>query len=749
MRNETFGRLLKAAIGSIVAHEGKTAPVVEEELGNFMGVSGASIQRYKAGHIPPESRSIEILATAGVQRGYLNQTWLKAFLRTSGYTAQEQLIKKLFGVIFTPEQHHANKPVYSNLPAPTYTRFIPREAAYNAVIEGLGQRCAAVVLISLGGMGKTSLAREIAAHCLEPEAIIYFQAVIWVSDYDRPGTTTLETVLNEIAFTLDYPGLVYLDSQTRQREVDRLLRHQRVLLVLDNCETITDIALLDWLVRIPEPSKALITSRENFSQFRRSGWLVELEGMTRSEAHEFLRARAQALKLNRLITDLSQFEPVLQVTGGNPKALDLSLGYLKFSGQTLEQIMRSIEAAQGEIFDDLFSQSWEMLDEAARQMLLAMPLFYSSVAGPALLHTAGVAGSQFASLVNRLRELALVETQQPDINTPPRYALHPLVRAFVGGKLDRQPNFAQAARQRQVEWYIELAEKVGYCWDDLGRLNLLDPEKETIHALVKWCLEQKRYDWLFRLACGVDYYYYIRGLWQDEPGISELRVIAAQQLDDRVETVKALAYHIQMLCRRDRLEEAQKYLEQLRTSTQDLFLPEAVNFDLEYTTGLYLLSCEEYEQANSTWQKAVTLAANLSVRDYAVSRGWLALCFYRCGQRDEAARLWQAILQDAAEGGFERGIVSSHLGLARIHLDQTKYEQTLEHLAAAQELASSYQDRSAAAEIEYLYTLYYRQTDNKPLARRHCLEALDLFKRLGRPKEYAEVAQLLSEIETI
>ena len=44
--NETFGRLLRGAINSIAAYEGKTAAVVEEELGAAIGLSGATIQRY-------------------------------------------------------------------------------------------------------------------------------------------------------------------------------------------------------------------------------------------------------------------------------------------------------------------------------------------------------------------------------------------------------------------------------------------------------------------------------------------------------------------------------------------------------------------------------------------------------------------------------------------------------------------------------------------------------------------------------
>jgi hypothetical protein len=73
-RSQSFGRLLKGAINSSAAYEGKTAPSIEDELGAQIGVAGTAIQRYKAGHLSPEPRAIQILAEAAVRRGFLSTT---------------------------------------------------------------------------------------------------------------------------------------------------------------------------------------------------------------------------------------------------------------------------------------------------------------------------------------------------------------------------------------------------------------------------------------------------------------------------------------------------------------------------------------------------------------------------------------------------------------------------------------------------------------------------------------------------
>src|SRR5215211_2498219 len=108
-RSETFGRLLKGAINSIAAYEGKTAPAIEDELGEQIGVAGSTIQRYKAGYLPNEPRAVQILAEAAVRRGYLSRPWLQRFLQAARYPNPDAFTGQLadaFGQAVPPSDTH-------------------------------------------------------------------------------------------------------------------------------------------------------------------------------------------------------------------------------------------------------------------------------------------------------------------------------------------------------------------------------------------------------------------------------------------------------------------------------------------------------------------------------------------------------------------------------------------------------------------------------------------------------------------
>jgi hypothetical protein len=406
--------------------------------------------------------------------------------------------------------------------------------------------------------------------------------LVWVSDKDRPGTTNLSVVLDEIARTLDYPGFIQFEHDEKRREVENLLRRQHVLIVVDNFETITDSTLLAWLQNLSDPSKVLLTAREYRHEFRRGGWLVELRGMTDAEAREFINERLHMLRIEKLVNDQTQLEPLLATTGGNPKAIEIALGLVKHERRSLQAVVDDLYAARGELFNDLFTRAWALLDEAVQPVLLVKTFFLASASSEALAATADVQGYAFERAIERLTDLALLDIQQEDLNSQPRYTLHPLVRAFAGARLVEQPGFESDARIRWMLWYTQLVEQVGYCWDELDKLALLDPEQEAIHTVVQWALQHEYYMATLQLAKGSSYYHYARGLWDKNASIYLAGAQAAHHLAQIADEAEMLAYLIQMLSIQGNFSEALTFLSKLQALAQTTKLPNKVSLAYEH-----------------------------------------------------------------------------------------------------------------------------------------------------------------------
>ena len=730
MRNETFGRLLKAGLSSIAACEGKTAPIIEDELGDLIGVTAASIQRYKAGHIPPDARPVEILAEAAVRRGHLDRAWLQALLHAAAYPAPAGLIDRL-----CPSNGTARPArVYQNLPAPTYSQFILRPQAMSEVQDGLRQRSAVALIVSLGGMGKTSLAREVAAGCLLDGAQPHFDAVVWVSDADRPGTTTLSSVLDEIARTLDYPGFTAFDHEEKRREVEQLLRRSRVLLVVDNFETVLDGALLGWLLRLPEPSKALITSREYSRAFRNNTFVLELRGMSDAEAGELIRARLRVLRMEQLAGDPATLAPLVTATGGNPKAIEIALGCIKYEHRPFAAVIDDLYAARGELVDDLFSRCWGLIDEAARRVLLAMPLFPNSAGPAALAAVSEVSAFAFDRAVERLTDLALLDVQPTDLHSPPRYTLHPLVRAFAGARLAEQPA-TTALHDRWVRWYRDLVAPVGYCWDDPSRLERLDPERETIQTLLRWCAAQGRHEDVIALTDGVGYYYYIRGLWREAAPPNLLSAQAARQLGWAVKEVEALAFHIHTLSAQGNITAMEEFLPRMRELAACTALPDEVFFNFQHALALYSMTRQDVEAAQTAWLQSLRQAEGVSELYFLIQRQWVATCLYVKGAWVQAQHLLRECLRDAERINSRRCLSFCKIRLAAIDLDLGELEAAAALLADTRVTVYRYQDREHIAEIQQLTARLHQLRGDLPAARAALTEAADLFERLGmRPQ---------------
>jgi tetratricopeptide (TPR) repeat protein len=104
-----------------------------------------------------------------------------------------------------------------------------------------------------------------------------------------------------------------------------------------------------------------------------------------------------------------------------------------------------------------------------------------------------VTGFDFDQATERLTDLSLLDVQQADLTSEPRYVLHPLVRAFAAAQLAKQTVFEQEARERWRRFFLGYVEQYGD--DDLGNpvgegqtgyREKLCTEIHNIRAVIDW-----------------------------------------------------------------------------------------------------------------------------------------------------------------------------------------------------------------------------------------------------------------------
>lgn len=337
------------------------------------------------------------------------------------------------------------------LPAPEYSTLFGVAAA----IQALSQRLSApggptfLSLEGMGGIGKTALARAVVLACLQAG---YFQTALWTSArhtrLTESGTLlsevpaqTLADVIQQLTLQVGLPLHPELTLEEQLGLLYPLLRDTRYLIVLDNLETFAEIeALLPRLQPLAGATRFLLTSRHTLSAFPYIHvFKVKALGMEDSRAlvESELARRDYG---SHLPADFLQ--TLLGAVGGLPLALKLAAGQI--GRLPLESILAELREAQGQTPEHLYAfiyrRSWELLDDSARQLLLA--LLTVDVAGETLefiRQRSGLTDASFTAALTQLLDCSLVEVRPlPD---QPRYALHPLTATFLhSGILTRWEN---------------------------------------------------------------------------------------------------------------------------------------------------------------------------------------------------------------------------------------------------------------------------------------------------------------------
>lgn len=612
--------------------------------------------------------------------------------------------------------------------------------------------------------------------------------MVWVSAKDNPPDfdLSLDQVLNAIAERTGFTGLRDLPFEHKRGEVIELLRTRRVLVIVDNLETVTNNEVYEFLIRVPRQlSQVIMTTR--YRQYR-SVWQVSVGGLPEAGALRKIRHEIRAKNLESLMkADDEELRQLYNITEGNPKAIELTLGYIKRTGILLAEAVSDLETATEELeefFDYLFKYHWEVLDDPARNILLCLSFFASAARRDALQAVGGLHRRAFKQAETQLREMSLLEVADIGIDGEPRYTVHPLTRAFAGRKMRELPDLHDQFREQWISWCVGFAEDHGGNW---RMYDILEQEHENLIECLEWCFRSETWKPTISLEKSLTEYFNVRGHWDARIKAGEMASKAAKALGDELAYAEVVVRAMAPALEHFRRNEQREKLCRDALSIFERFGNKRGVADATYHLGTILFSLKGYKIARPILDKSLKMWEEIG-DEIGIGEvlNYLGIVCWRERKLEEGKQILERAKKYRPEGvvPHQYGSVIDNLG--RIELDfgnldsaESLLMQALNlfelvghryHKATARhEIARVKRQKGQIVEARHLLNMakdaylelgaWGRTTDiineifdlerdqnNLEDIRPVLAELIDLYRRLEMPKEREMMEQLLKAV---
>jgi tetratricopeptide (TPR) repeat protein len=377
----------------------------------------------------------------------------------------------------------------ASLPRRPY--FVGRQEEIQAILQSLqpNSRTFIVGIEAIGGMGKSTLAIEIAYQCIENDL---FEAVIWISAKESmltlhgiepimPEAKTLSDILITIGTSLGNPTIGNLSIQDQIKRAYNLLSRRTTLLVLDNFESLSrneQREIIDFLRRSPITLKVVITSRERVSE----GQIIRLQGLSFDESNALLEWDAQQKNIH-LTKDQSKY--LVDLTGGLPLALLWVQGQIAVLGYSVTQVLDKLSLDTDiPILQYCFNHSWNLLrDSNEKKLLFILALQPDAVSRSALKEISSIDDmDSFDNAISDLLQLTLIE----HASNRDYFSILPLTRRFIRTQFTSDRKFIKQAELKIAQYYVKLLSQKSSFKEWRGYDDLL-MDRNNILGAAQWC----------------------------------------------------------------------------------------------------------------------------------------------------------------------------------------------------------------------------------------------------------------------
>lgn len=205
------------------------------------------------------------------------------------------------------------KSIYNNLPLPEFddTGFMGRVSDRKSISKLLTSNTKVISIVGEGGIGKTALAQrclydilEICEQKYEDESL--YDIVVWVSlktsrltingvNQIRDAISSSSGLFQNVSEVLGAGKIMNLELALD--EISEYMSEFKVLLCIDNLETISGAEVREFLANIPNQSKVLITTRIGLGEIE---YRYKLDKLDDKPSVELMRNMSRLLNLDSL-----------------------------------------------------------------------------------------------------------------------------------------------------------------------------------------------------------------------------------------------------------------------------------------------------------------------------------------------------------------------------------------------------------------------------------------------------------------
>lgn len=355
--------------------------------------------------------------------------------------------------------------IINNIPIPDYDYeggFVGRDEDIKKIIQLLqSDKFSVITLTGSGGVGKTSLALKILQEINEKKIKMSFDAIIWLSAKEdkltafgiediEPTLRNYDEFLNTIIDLFNFREELHNDSvEDKEALVNFIISCQeKILIVVDNLETITDQRIINFIFEAPLKVKFLITSRRGIGQVERR---YELKEMSKKEAVYLFRQVAKDKQLSKLST-LS--DDVINNYVGKvsyyPLAIKWVVGQVA-RGKDINKVIDLIGTSDSDISKFCYEQIFSSLTPVCKNIIFTISLLSNNPTSSIIEYVLNIEDQEFEDAIYELMLTSLVIPEQfqndkKEIAT--KYLLLPLTKGYTRVQLNKNVELREQLNKR-------------------------------------------------------------------------------------------------------------------------------------------------------------------------------------------------------------------------------------------------------------------------------------------------------------